>query len=177
MIARPRVERPEHRSRLAALACLAAVSGGACGGAPVLVSAPMLSSDVPTAHAAGDVVRAVDGDWAGRGTQSDDRSWPMRVRLSSTEHGLGAQVFYPDEGCIGEWAMHEVEHGLWEGDETILSDPRHRCIPSGSVTLRQQGDGTLEWTWEGIDPNTGADLSARAVLSRGATQPEDAHGR
>jgi hypothetical protein len=160
------------RTALAALATLVA-----CGGAPVLISAPMVDSSAPAAHDVGEAAKGIDGDWEGRGTQSDDRSWPMRVRLASMDHGLTAQVFYPDEGCIGDWAMHEVEHGLWEGDETIRSDPRHRCIPSGSVTLRQLDDGTLEWTWEGIDPTTGADLSARAVLSRGGAQPETVPGR
>ncbi len=165
--------------RLALALTIAATA--ACSSAPILVSAPMLAETSAATASGGGVIAAsgsVDGDWEGRGVQSDDRSWPMRVHIGAMEHGLLAAVVYPDEGCSGEWTMHEVEPNLWEGDENIRSDPRHKCIASGSVTLRRLQDGTLEWTWEGIDPGSGADLSAHAVLSRGqSAQPEKARNR
>ncbi len=159
-----------------ALALVIAASA-ACSTTPILVSAPMMAetASAPSSGGVGAtiVLGSIDGDWEGRGVQSDDKSWPMRVHIGAMDHGLLAHVVYPDEGCSGEWTMHEVEQGLWEGDEDIRSDPRHKCIASGSVTLRRLQDGTLEWTWEGIDPGSGADLSAHAVLTRGQSTQQD----
>jgi hypothetical protein len=149
------------------------VSLCACTVGPKLVSVPMLDFaphvapaidlDNPASDDQQQPTVGLAGTWHGKAWQVGNKQWDLSVTFDKPEGALlVAHVQYPDQRCSAEWRLHTDEPRHWLGDESVRTDPFHRCADHGQVTLQLIDDDTLNWRWSGAGGTASATLERNA---------------
>jgi hypothetical protein len=122
----------------------------------IVTSAVDASAPAWATAPAGSHVRREDdpawvGRWEGIGRQDAQTTWPMVVELRATTPGVCATVSYPSIPCRAEWICSESapDARVREATEHLLDDGSSRCIDDGTMVMRLEADGSLQWLWRG----------------------------
>jgi hypothetical protein len=145
-----------------------AVSLCACTVGPKLVSVPMLEyapytpSPIDTEALGPDTEQptmGLSGTWKGRAWQVGNKSWDLTVTFDKPDgSSLVAHAQYPDQRCSADWKLRSDEARHWQGEESVRTDPFHRCADHGQVTLQLIDEDTLNWRWNGAGGTASATL-------------------
>jgi len=123
------------------------------------VEAPVMAAESSAPMA---VARSLEGgivgQWEGVGTQDDGLSWPMIVKVTTTEPGACASVDYPSLRCRASWECTSATDGSLRAEEHLLEDGATRCVDNGAMTMRLRADGLLEWSWSAQGQTASATL-------------------
>jgi hypothetical protein len=106
----------------------------------------------------------LSGTWSGHAWQAGNKSWQLSVVFEKV-HGssLVAHAQYADQHCSADWVLRSGEARHWQGDETVRTDPFHRCADHGHVTIEVVDEDTLSWRWVGPGGSASATLERSHV--------------
>lgn len=92
---------------------------------------------------------APDGTWRGPVTQPGAGPYSIVLTLKDCARvNACGTAYYPELGCT-----EEVSQWYWEWGGTyhfktrVISDPRNRCVPNGTATLKHNSGDSWEWVW------------------------------
>jgi hypothetical protein len=104
------------------------------------------------------------GTWSGRATQLGGivKQWSAVLVLPGG--GAAGRMAITTIGCSARVTVTQADRSHVVLNETVVSDPAHKCAPAGTVTLRHLGADRVLMFWQqaGHPLNTATGLLDRA---------------
>ena len=123
---------------------------------PTPAPAPVASDDaIPSDFA---------GTWSGRATQLGGIVKQWSAVLDLPGGAATGKMAITTIGCSATVTVTQADRNHVVLNETVVSDPAHKCAPAGTITLRHLGAGRVLMFWQqaGHPLNTATGLLDRA---------------